>query len=198
MRSVFSAFAALVLLAGASFAADPAPAPAETVSPARMALARELVQANGIIEMFDFENLMGSVKKMAPAMVNVFADGAGVDMTPEEKEKAQNMVSEVFETDDMQKLFKLMKGQYIAVRPQLIEKVAAIYAKRFTEDEMKVMIAFYNTDAGKHLVADSADVQMEVTVEAIPLLFGPLIEMMKEGAANENDADDKEADPEKK
>jgi len=63
-----------------------------------------------------------------------------------------NLQQQISETVDQQAL------KLAARRGDLENEVASIYAKAFTTDELNAIAKFYNTDAGKKLIAQGGDV----------------------------------------
>jgi hypothetical protein len=47
-----------------------------------------------------------------------------------------------------------LRKEYESKRPELLNEVAKAYAERFSEQELKALVAFYKTPLGKKMVAD--------------------------------------------
>ncbi|MGH7023791.1 MAG: DUF2059 domain-containing protein [Caulobacteraceae bacterium] len=125
-RNALAALAGLALV-GASFAAfaqtPPPPAAAPPPSAETLALARAVAAHD------DFLNLIGTMGLKQIAGVE---KGLG-DLTPAEKAKV-DAIGEA----------KLVEGQN-----RVIDKLAAVYASRFSEAELRSMAAFLESPAGK-------------------------------------------------
>ncbi len=117
---------AIAAVAGASLAA---PAAAQETSPSHLAAARAAVDAIDTTEQFD-NILMNAATQIKSDLI-----GSNPDMQPQ----ISDMVDE----------------RAIALAPRrndLETEVSRIYAKLFTEDELKAIAAFYSSEGGKKLL----------------------------------------------
>lgn len=53
---------------------------------------------------------------------------------------------------DLNEVADLLKQQYAGRRAEIVEEISRLYAQRFTEQELKEVIAFYRTPVGKKFV----------------------------------------------
>ena len=121
------------LIAGLSaltLAAPAAASAAEAVSPARLALARELVEAAG-----GQENMSAMAQQMSHTMLTGL--GQGMPDAPEPVVQAMRTAINATLEDSM---------------PDLVSASVEIYAQTFTDDELKAMTQFYRTPAGRAMV----------------------------------------------
>lgn len=133
------------LCTSAVWAADPAP------SPTQLALAKELIEANGTTQ------TLLSVRQIDQSMAQASKMGPGLD------EKTMAMMK------------KVMTEEFDAARPALKEEVAKIFATRLSEADMKALITFYHSEAGQHLAA----AQPQITEDAAALMTPVMQRMMR-------------------
>lgn len=126
MRSLRFVALALLLTAASLLPAAAQKAPAD---PARLAAAKELMDASGTAKQFDavmpmlMSQLSGSFSRLAP-----------------DKSKE---IKEVFD--------KLMP-KFTERKAELIDQIAGLYAERFTTDELKAIVTFYRSPVGAKMV----------------------------------------------
>lgn len=120
--------AGLALSALPAFAQG-AVAPAAAPSPALVAIARDVVEASGAAASFD--NIVPGFIDQAKAMIQQSNPDLGAQL----KEIGGLLVPE----------FKPRTGD-------LVNFIAVAYASRFTEDELKKILAFYKSPEGQKLV----------------------------------------------
>jgi uncharacterized protein len=124
MKKIFAAAILATCLIAPAFGED-------TIAPAKLALAKELIQVSGA------QAMLGSPDMMADAMVGQVKKSApGVD------------------NDAIEMLKKITKEEFTASVPGLLENSAKIYARHFSEAEMHDMIAFYQSATGKRVVTE--------------------------------------------
>ncbi|MFG1479189.1 DUF2059 domain-containing protein [Xanthobacter sp. V4C-4] len=128
---VMAAAVSVSVLAGAVSAPGVALAQQAAPTPAQVALARDLVEANGEARAFD-------------GVIANIVDGAALSFLSTNPDLA-----------------KQLRDVAIAVRPEfekrqaeIIQILATAYASRFTEAELKEALAFFRTPTGKKLVTD--------------------------------------------
>jgi|GEM_PF-1307379 len=124
MKILFAASLAFLLLGSASRAED-------EIAPARLELAKQVMQMSGATAAYD------EYEKNLDLMVNQirqYMPGAD-DAT-------------------MADIKKIAVEEFTAFKPTLMENAAKVYAKHFTDKDLKGLIAFYKTDAGKHFAAE--------------------------------------------
>jgi uncharacterized protein len=127
-RAAMLAFA-LAWLAGA------APALAQQPSPSAIATAKELLQVKGATTMFDpiIPGIIENTKNLIlPSNPGLFKD-----------------VSEVATK---------LRNELTPRRTEVVDRIARFYALKFTEAEMKEVIAFYKSPVGKKFVTEEPPV----------------------------------------
>ena len=126
-----AAAVALVFLACAAPAAAQQPQP----TPGAIATAKELLTVKGATNMFD---------PLIPGVIES-AKNAFLPTNP-------GLFKELNE------VAALLRTQFASRRNEIVDEIARLYAQRFTEAEMKEVIAFYKTPVGKKFVADEPPV----------------------------------------
>ena len=106
------------------------PARSEAVSDERLRAAKEVLQATGAAQQFD---------AIMPLMLKQINQSI-VASNPKLSEPLQAMFNDIV---------KAFSGR----KQELLDKVAALYAKNFTVEEMTALTEFYRTDVGRKFVA---------------------------------------------
>jgi hypothetical protein len=122
--------AAVMAFAGVAPAEQKAQSPAEP-SPAAMKIARE------IIELKNADSLFGP---MVPGVI----------------ERVKNMLLQTNPTvrKDLEDVAKNLHKAFAPKTDELFNDIAWLYATRFSETELKEIIAFYRTPTGKKVIAE--------------------------------------------
>lgn len=105
---------------------------AEPVTPAKLALVRRYLEA------IHYERL---ADQMLSAMLPVLADATTRDhpnITADQRQHILGVVREVMREK---------------VTPQIMDRMAQVYAATFTEDELKAIVTFYESAAGQAIMA---------------------------------------------
>ncbi len=131
MRKLLAAAVLAVALVAPAFAAD-------EISPERVALAKEVIELSGANKVYDNFD-----KNLDMVMGQMMQDKPNVDQAT---------------IDDIK---KMMKEEFAAFKPQMIDNAVKIYARHFSEDDLRAMIAFYKSDAGQHLSAELPAISQE-------------------------------------
>jgi hypothetical protein len=141
-----AAFGLLVSSAPALAQSAPPPAPAaqEAVDPERLALAREMTQV------FDIKS----------AMHNMFGGMANAMKLPESATPEQR--------ERVRQLYVSLGAGMETVSPDLMDKVATLYARTFTAQEMRDALTFYRSASGQAMLSKLPAVMGEVG----PLMIG--------------------------
>jgi hypothetical protein len=121
----------LLLMLGASFAADRARAQGAQPSANSIALAKELVVLKGGHQMFD-----AIVPGVIESTKNVF-----LPTNP-------NLNKELTE------VAAKLRQEFSGKTDELLNEVAKSYAQRFNEQELKEIVAFYKTTLGKKMLTE--------------------------------------------
>lgn len=114
----------VALVSGTAMAED-------DIAPARLELAKQVMQLSGATAAYDsyeknLDLMVGQIRQYMPG-----ADDA-----------------------TMADIKKIAVEEFTAFKPTLMENAAKVYAKHFTDKDLKGLIAFYKTDAGKHFAAE--------------------------------------------
>lgn len=145
--SLLIAFASSALVAAAPAQADPAPVKLEAVSPERLELARRFIAVTDTTDIIEYTR---------ETMLQVVAY-AGDDLDDAGKATAKHRVD---------RYLALAEPKIREAMPELIEANAQAYAREFSADELRQMIAFAQTPAGKHYIDRYDFLQMAPEVAA--------------------------------
>jgi Uncharacterized protein conserved in bacteria len=140
MKKALAALALSLAFAVPAFAAD-------EIAPERLALAKQVMELNGSSAAYsDYgKNLDRMVDQLLQSMPG--ADDATVA-----------------------DIKKIAVEEFNAYRPTLIDGIVKVYAKHFTEKDLKALIAFYKSDAGKHFSAEIPAVSQECMDLSTPFM----------------------------
>ena len=145
-RSALAAAVSLVL-AGAAFAQQPRPAqpaaPQQRPGQPAAAPAGPQVPAASLALAKELLTMKGSTNLLDPLVVGVI-----------EQTKNVLMQTNFNVGKDLNEVAQELRKELAPRRDALIEDVARMYAQRFTEQEMKDTLAFYNSPLGKKLLAE--------------------------------------------
>jgi hypothetical protein len=146
------ALAALtVLLCGAARAQNPPPVPAaEAVTPRKLQLANELIEATGV---------NAQIKNMFHTMAGQMAANAGSKLSADDKTKMQV----IFDAE----------GDALAKRfPEIEDAAARDYAETYSEQEISDILAFYKSPSGRAMTAKAPQLMQG--------MIGAVLKMMPE------------------
>lgn len=115
--------------AGLALAVSVAPAWADETQEAKLKTAREVIDVSGAAETFD-------------GIVPIFLDEAKRTFVRTRPELSK----------DFDEVIKTLQPEFEARREQLLNDVAAVYAERFSDQELTDIKTFYTTPSGKKLV----------------------------------------------
>jgi uncharacterized protein len=124
------AFAAIGVADTASVLAQ-TPAPAAKVSPAALLIAKQIVEIKGVKSMFD------------PVVRGVV-----------EKAKEVFLQTNFMLAKDINEVAVITHKDFDPRVSELIDATARIYASHFTEQELKEMLAFYQSPLGKKMITE--------------------------------------------
>ena len=127
LAAALSASAVAAPLAVSSVALAQAAAP----SASQIALAKELVEANGEARAFD-------------GVIANIVDGAALSFLSTNPDLAKQLRDVALS----------LRPEFEKRKPEILQILATAYASRFSEAELKEALAFYRTPTGKKLVAD--------------------------------------------
>ena len=156
--SVTGAVAALAMASsGGALAQSGAQAP---VDPARMALARQMVEQNGGEQAVKtqmnlmFELMKKNMEKEIPSTGGAVAD----------------------------QLYDDLEQELDGLVPQLIDVNAKIYAENYTDKEMRDMLAFQMSDSGRSIMKKMPAVRAQAINETLPLVMTLMPNIMQKTA----------------
>jgi len=124
--------AAALALACLAFAGA---ANAQQPSPAAIAVAKELLQVKGATTMFD---------PLVPGII--------------ETVKNNYLQTNTSLVKDLNDVAAQLRTEFAPRRAEIIADVATLYAERFSEQELKDVVAFYKTPVGKKFAAEEPQV----------------------------------------
>jgi uncharacterized protein len=107
------------------------PVAAQQPTPSAIATAKELLTVKGATSMFD---------PLIPGMI--------------ESTKNAILPSNPSLFKDLNEVATKLRTEFSPKRNEIIDEIARLYAQRFTEAEMKEVIAFYKTPVGKKFVTE--------------------------------------------
>lgn len=171
--SLLIAFASAALAAGTPAAADPASAKVEAVSTERLELARRFMAVTDTTDVMEFTREM--LFQMAAA--------SGEELGDSGKAAAQHRID---------RYLTLAEPKIRAAMPALLEANAQVYAREFSADELRELIAFAQTPAGKHYIArydllmmapEVIDAQRKLSEDLQPVMENLSKELCAEKAA---------------
>jgi uncharacterized protein len=110
-------------------------AQAQQPSPGAIAVAKELLQLKGATNMFD---------PLVPGVI--------------ETVKNNYLQTNTSLVKDLNEVAALLRTEFNPRRAEVINEVAVLYAQRFSEQELKDIVAFYKTPAGKKFVTEEPQV----------------------------------------
>jgi hypothetical protein len=129
------AAAALAVTLGAAPVAQAAPA-----DPAKIALATQVLEATHARN-----TMMMIIDQMMPQLMEMISSG---------DHKIPQKVLDRFQT--------LVRQDMQASLPQVLKAQAEIYARHFSADDLRALIAFYRTPAGQHMITETPKIMQEV------------------------------------
>ncbi len=135
----FKAFLA-VMAAFAMGVGLQSPASSQELSPERIALARQYVDITDNAQIFETTILRTGIETMRTL----------VSQNPDLAEDVSAAIGVVIEA-------------YSERKDELFDQFARIYAQRFSEDELREIVAFYQTDVGKKLASSNGDINTELS-----------------------------------
>ncbi len=155
---VSAAFAALVACTPLAIAADAAPPAhaADKVTAEKLNLAGELIAVSGASRMFSSTDQV-----LAVIFTQFRKSGINIDSETEAGLK------------------KICREELEAAKPKLLEQYRVIYARHFSEADMRNMIAFDKSPTGQHVVAEMP----AVVRETMPLSAELMMKTMKRAMA---------------
>ena len=130
----------VIAITALAFAALTAPTRAQTPDPARLAAAKDMMDASRVDKQFEqvipllLDRLKESFRTIAPDKRGVI-DG----------------------------VFEQMQSKFISRRGELLEEIAILYARKLEAADMKAVAEFYRSPAGSKLI----DAQPQIVQESI-------------------------------
>ncbi|MFG1394298.1 DUF2059 domain-containing protein [Xanthobacter agilis] len=128
---LMAAAVSVSVLSGAFVGPSLAVAQQAAPSPAQIALAKDLVEANGEAHAFD-------------GVIANIVDGAALSFLSTNPDLAAQL----------RDVALAVRPDFEKRKPEILQILATAYASRFSETELKEALAFYRTPTGKKLVSD--------------------------------------------
>jgi uncharacterized protein len=139
LARLFKAAALAVTLAGAiggtAVAQQPAAAPAPAPTPSAIAMAREILVLKGATQMWD---------PVIPAVID--------------RARTMFLQSNINLAKEINEVAATVRTQLAPRAAELQTEVARMYAQRFTEAELKELVAFYKSPLGKKVISEEPQV----------------------------------------
>jgi hypothetical protein len=159
MKKALAALALSLAFVAPAFADDAIPA-------AKLAAAKQLIQVSGA------DALFGSVDGLTDAMVaQVKKSAPGID------------------DDAVNHLKAIVREEFSKAVPAMLDETIKLYARHFSEAEMRDMIVFYGSPTGKRVVSEMPALMresMQISVQTSNVIIQRFIAYMQERAAKEH------------
>ncbi|MFA6451085.1 MAG: DUF2059 domain-containing protein [bacterium] len=167
--TVIVALFAVVLATGAATAQDAA-AGKESVSPQKIELLKRLFADMKLDENMKqvFDSMAAQMKAAAPQMLKGMIDEN--EMTDRDRQIMDELMPPF-----MEKIYKTIFNSF-DINKMVEEIYIPLYAKYFDEDDIKAMIAFYESPTGKKFI----DLTPALTAEAMQKMMTDIIPQMTE------------------
>lgn len=167
MRILTGTALALLLVLGAARAEDAA-------TPERLALAKEVMSLSGAIKVYDnydsnLDTMVAQIRQSVPYIDDAIAA----------------------------ELKKIATEEFAASKPEMIEGAAKLYARHFSEDDLKALVAFYKTAAGQHFAAETPALSSESMQLSAPFtkrFLSRFAQYMRDKVAAQKAAENKDKD----
>jgi hypothetical protein len=138
---VWACGVALVLGTGSAAVAQEAPIP-----PARLALAQQVVEANG-------------TKAIAARMIDAMA-----------AQMSKGLLAGAGASDTAAFVARVMREELAAMQAKMDPLYAPIYARTFDDQQLNDLLTFYRSPTGQMLVAKSPELQRQSQLVILPLI----------------------------
>ena len=149
MRILIACLAAALNVTVPATAARAADAPqSATAEPS----ARQLELTRRYIELSMTDQFEESLRELVVALAS--ADPTTMDLPPEDRQFIIDLTAEL--TADM--------------LPQMMDRMVPVYARTFTEAELEALIAFFDTEMGRGILAKTVEVMPEATEAAMGVM----------------------------
>ena len=172
MSSLLVAVASSALVVATPAQADTNPTKVEAVSPERLDLARRFMAVTDTTDVMEYTREM----LFQVALTSDDLDEAGMEAAEQRIER----------------YLKVAEPKIRAAMPALLEANAKVYAREFSADELRHLISFAQTPAGKHYIArydlllmapEMLDAQRKLSEDLQPVMEDLAKEMCAEKAA---------------
>jgi len=176
MRAHLMVLALTLASIGPAAAQVPVPASAVVAAPdpARLAAARELIEAM---------RLRDRLRLMTGPMMNQMMQGAIAGMAGGSPQFAANRAADPYFDERMRRVTKIVSSEVAAnfaqMMPDLMETYSAAYARVYTVTELKAQTEFYRSPVGQTVAAKTPDVMAAATGDMMKTLL-PRVAAMAE------------------
>jgi len=164
--------AALILVAGAEFARSQ-----DAVTPERTALVKELIEATGGKKQFD--DISSSMLDMQTASASQVFDSVFADdktLTAADRAMIKDLTTESI--DRMMAKSKEFLAEKLDFDKMVENVFTPVYAKHFTDDDLRAMIAFYRTPTGQKTIKEMPQMLTEIGVSFSKTIIPEYMEFM--------------------
>lgn len=134
-KPLFAALVALAMVVGVQF-----PANSQEISPDTLSLARQYVDLTDNAQIFETNLIRTGIETMRTV----------VSQNPEMAEDVSAAIGVVIEA-------------YSTRKDELFDQFARVYALRFTDDELREIVVFYQTDVGRKLATSNSIINTELS-----------------------------------
>lgn len=133
-----------------------APSAVEAVTPAKLELARQMIEASG-----GLKQMNAIIDSMYGAMFPKMAQGLP-------KESRGSIVAAQ----------AAMQQQMHALMPKILDVTERVYAETFTEDELRQVLAFQQSPAGQAMVRKTPVMMQRTMTEMVPVIMAEMPKVM--------------------
>jgi uncharacterized protein len=176
MKAIRYVLVASMLCAGAAaFAQTPATSP--VVTPEQKAAVKELLEAMNFKKMMS--QMTGAMAQNMPQMIDQMVAGLDSSMTPEQKAEARKLAAKSSESATASMLDIYNDPQVLQGMEDIM---ARAYGSNFAVDEIKAITTFYNSPAGKKMLATQPQIMQQTMPEMMSLITPRMKEVMNKMA----------------
>lgn len=169
------AFAFTLALTLPAAAQTPAPATAATTAapdPARLAAARELIEAM---------RMRDQLRRMTGPMMNQMMQGAIAGMTKSSPPLAANRAADPYFDERLRRVTNIVATElttsFEQMMPAPMQSYSAAYARVYTERELKAQTEFFRSPIGQTIAAKTPDVMVAASGDMMKTLMPRMAEM---------------------
>jgi len=144
----------------------------DAVAPERLVLAKQVMELSGALKLYDdYDKILDPMLAQIRQSVPNLDDATVADLR------------------------KIAVEEFNASKPDMIEGTAKIYARHFSEEDLKALIVFYKTSAGQHFTTELPAVaaeSMQLTEPFSKRFIGRLQQYVADKIAAKKASEDKD------